>query len=71
MTFIHKIIKGSSDFLKSIKSDNRKELLELERLEKKLDEQQKQEKKKPVTPFLMTNRMSLKFRAIGVLVIFL
>lgn len=69
MAFIHKIIKGSSDFFKSLKADNRKELLELERLEKKLDEKQRQERKQNM-PFLLTNRMSLKFRAIGILVIF-
>ena len=70
MAFIHKIIKGGSDFFKSIKSDNRKQLLELEKLEKKLDEQQKQEKKQ-TTPFVITNRMFAKFRVIGILVIFI
>jgi len=70
MALIHKIIKGGSDFFKSIKSDNRKQLLELERLEKKLDEQHKQEKKSKVMPFVITNRMFLKFWAIGILVIF-
>ena len=70
MAFIHKIIKGGSDLFKSIKSDNRKELLELERLEKKLDEQQKQEKKSITKPFIFTNRMFLKFWAFGILVIF-
>jgi len=70
MAFIHKIMKGGSDFFKSIKSDNKKELLELEKLEKKLDEQQKEEKKSTVKPFVFTNRMFLKFWAFGILVIF-
>lgn len=71
MAFIHKIIKGGSDFFKSIKSDNRKQLLELEKLEKKLDEQHKQERKSKVLPFIVTNRMFLKFWAFGVLIIFI
>jgi hypothetical protein len=70
MALIHKIIKGGSDFFQSIKSDNRKQLLELEKLEKKLDAEHKQEKKTDRSPFVITNRMFLKFRAIGVLVIF-
>jgi len=71
MTFIHKIIKGGSDFFKSIKSDNRKQLLELEKLEKKLEEQQKQERKPAIVPFVFTNRMFVKFRIIGILVVFI
>lgn len=63
MAFIHKIIKGGSDFFKSIKSDNRKQLLELEKLEKKIDEQHKGDKK-TVVPFVFTNRMFVKFRAL-------
>ena len=61
----------SPDFLNSIKSDNRKQLLELEKLEKKLEQQQKLEKKAAVVPFVITNRMYLKFWAFGILVIFL
>ncbi|MFA6255999.1 MAG: AI-2E family transporter [Candidatus Absconditabacterales bacterium] len=71
MAFIHKIIKGGSDFFKSIKSDNRQQLLELEKLEKKLEEQQKQEKKIAKAPFVVTNRMFLKFWAFGILIIFI
>lgn len=71
MAFIHKIIKGGSDFFKSIKSDNRKQLLELERLEKKIDEQKKHEKKQVTSPVLITNRMLIKFRGFGILVLFL
>ncbi len=70
MALIHKIIKGGSNFLNSIKTDNRKDLLDLERLEKKIDEQQKQEKKSRV-PFAITNRMFVKFWAFGVLIIFI
>ncbi|MCX6824896.1 MAG: AI-2E family transporter [candidate division SR1 bacterium] len=71
MALIHKIIKGGSDFFKSIKSDNRKELLELERLEKKIDEQQKQDKKPNMKPFVFTNRMFVKFWGLGILIVFL
>jgi len=71
MAIFHKIIKGGSDFLKSIKSDNRKELLELDRLEKKLDEQQKSEKRITSPRFAVTNRMFVKFRAFGILIIFI
>lgn len=71
MALIHKIIKGGSDFFKSIKSDNKKQLLELEKLEQKLDEQKKQEKKIEKAPFVFTNRMIFKFWAIGVVIIFL
>ena len=71
MAFIHKVIQGGADFLNSIKSDNRKQLLELEKLEKKLEEQQKLEKKTTIAPFVITNRMYLKFWAFGVLVVFL
>ena len=65
MAFIHKIIKGGSNFFKSIKSDNKKQLLELEQLEKKLEEHKKQEKKSVTTPFVFTNRMFVKFWAFG------
>ncbi len=71
MKFFKKIVQWGSDLFKSIKSDNRKELLELEKLEKKIEEQQKQEKKLMATPFVITNRMFVKFWAIGVLVIFM
>jgi len=71
MAFIHKIIKGGSDFFKSIKSDNKKELLELEQLEKKLEEHEKKEKKSVTAPFVFTNRMFVKFWAFGLLVIFI
>lgn len=70
MALIHKIIQGGSDFFKSIKSDNKKQLLELEKLEKQLDEQQKQEKKTATLPLVLTNRMFLKFRAFGILILF-
>jgi len=70
MAFIHKIIKGGSNFFKSIKSDNRKELLELQRLEKKIDEQKKGERKS-VVPFVFTNRMFVKFWILGLVVIFI
>lgn len=70
MALIHKIIRGGSDFFKSIKSDNRKQLLELEKLEKKIEEQQREEKKQVKAPFLFTNRMFLKFWAFGILVLF-
>ncbi|HBB03888.1 TPA: hypothetical protein DCZ39_03230 [Patescibacteria group bacterium] len=71
MALIHKIIKGGSDFLKSIKSDNKKELLELEKLEKKIDEQKRQERRPAAKPFVFTNRMFVKFWGFGAIVIFL
>jgi len=45
MAFIHKIIKGGSDFFKSIKSDNKKQLTELEKLEKEITQFKAEEKK--------------------------
>jgi len=71
MALIHKIMEGGSSFFKSIKSDNKKQLLELEKLEKKLEEQQKQEKRPATPPFVITNRMFFKFWAFGILVLFL
>ena len=71
MALIHKIIKGGSDRFKSIKSDNKKELLELERLEKKLEEQKREEKKTTAVPFVLTNRAFMKFWVIGIIVIFI
>lgn len=70
MALLHKIIKGGSDWFKSIRSDSRKQLLELEKLEKKLEAQKKQEKT-TIAPFVFTNRMFVKFRGFGVLIIFL
>ena len=71
MALIHKIMEGGSNFFKSIKSDNKKQLLELEKLEKKLEEQQKQEKNPTIPPFVITNRMFFKFWAFGILILFL
>lgn len=70
MALIHKIIKGGSDFLKAIKSDNKKQLLELEKLEKQLEEQKNQEQKPKTNPLLISNRMFLKFWAFWILVLF-
>lgn len=71
MALIHKIIKGGSDFFKSIKSDNRKQLLELEKLEKTLEEQKRLEKKTQTSSFVITNRMFFKFWAIGIVIVFI
>jgi len=70
MKFLRKIVDGSANFFKSIRSDNKKQLLELEKLEKKLDEQKKEHKKLTI-PMVFTNRMFLKFWIIGVVVVFL
>jgi predicted PurR-regulated permease PerM len=70
MKVFKKIIQWGSDFFRSLKADNRKELLELERLEKKIDEQKKGEKK-TIVPFVFTNRMFAKFWIIGMIMIFL
>lgn len=72
MKFFGRIFKSGSDILKSIKTDNKKQLIELEKLEQQIEELQKAEKEKQVTPsgWNLTNRTSLKFRLIG-LVVFL
>jgi predicted PurR-regulated permease PerM len=72
MAIIHKIIKGGSDFWNSIKTDNKKQLAELDRLETQMAEIQEKEKTQaPSTPFVVTNRMFVKFWAFGVLIIFI
>ncbi len=70
MNFFKKIVTSSGNFFKSIKSENRKQLLELKKLEKNL-ENQKKEQAKTWLPFVLTNRTFLKFWIIGVVVIFL
>ncbi len=70
MKLFKKIVQWSSDFFRSLKADNRKEFLELQRLEKKIDAQHRSEKKTTI-PFVLTNRMFLKFWIIGILVIFI
>jgi lipopolysaccharide/colanic/teichoic acid biosynthesis glycosyltransferase len=61
--------------LNSIKRDNKKQLAELERLEKlekQIAEFKKEEKTQPApTQFGLTSRMSLKFRLIGLFTIFI
>lgn len=71
MAFIHKIRQGGADFFKSIKSDNTKQLLELEKLEKQLEEQKKQDKKASTVHFAFTNRMFVKFWIFGLIILFL
>ncbi len=74
MKFIKNIFKWWSDWFKSIKSDNKKQLLELEKIEQMIDEQkkeQKEEQKKIQAPIVITNRMFLKFWVIGILVVLL
>lgn len=75
MTIFHKIAKWWADFLKSIKSDNTKQVLELERLEKQIVELQEKEKavEKAQTSWgrILTNRTSLKFWLIGIVAMFL
>lgn len=71
MNIFKRFMKKSSSFFQSLKSDNKRELLELEKLEKKLEEQKEHEKKALITPFVFTNRMFIKFRAFGLLVVFL
>ena len=63
MNIFKRFIKKSSSFFQSLKSDNKRELLELEKLERKLEEQKEYEKKAMITPFVFTNRMFIKFRA--------
>lgn len=75
MTIFHKIAKWWADFLKSIKSDNTKQVLELERLEKQIVELQEREKAVEKAQaswgWMLTNRTSLKFRLIGIVAMFL
>jgi len=70
MKFLRKLVDGSADFFRSIKSDNKKQILELEKLEQLLEEQKKIHQKETL-PVAFTNRMFLKFWIIGVVVIFL
>ena len=77
MTIFHKIAKHGANFLKSIKSDNSKQIVELERLEKQIVELQNREKEvekaQAQNPWWRTlsNRTSLKFWLIGILAVFL
>ena len=75
MTIFHKIAKWWADFLKSIKSDNTKQVLELERLEKQIVELQEKEKAVEKVQAsggrMLTNRTSLKFWLIGIIAMFL
>ncbi len=71
MNIFKRFVEKSSSFFQSLKSDNKRELLELEKLEKKLEEQKEHEKKALITPFVFTNRMFIKFRALWLLVVFL
>lgn len=71
MNIFKRFMKKSSSFFQSLKSDNKRELLELEKLEKKLEKQKEHEKKALITPFVFTNRMFIKFRVFGLLVVFL
>lgn len=45
MNFFKKIVTSSGNFFKSIKSENRKQLLELKKLEKNLENQKKEQAK--------------------------
>ncbi len=69
MKFFRKIVDWGSNFFKSIRSDNKKQILELEKLEKKLEEQKK-EVKPSYAAQMFTNRAFLKFWVIGVIIIF-
>lgn len=77
MTIFHKIAKHGANFLKSIKSDNTKQILELERLEKQIVELQTREKEvekaqaQTTGGRMLSNRTSLKFWLIGILALFL
>ena len=63
MTIFHKIVRGSSDFLRSLKSENKKQLTELEKLEKKIEDLQGREKNN-VNNVVLDNRAFLKFRIV-------
>jgi len=63
MAFIHKIIQWGSDFFKSFKSDNKKQLAELEKLEKQIESlKAKENDKKPgISNFVLDNMAFLRF----------
>lgn len=68
MTIFHKIVRWWSQLLKSIKSDNKEQIVELERLEQQIVELQQKDKEIEKTQaawwLVLTNRSSLKFRLI-------
>lgn len=76
MKLFGKLFSSGSDLLKSIKTDNKKQLVELERLEQQIEELQKAEKEneKNIKSWVawwrgLTNRTSLKFWLIGLVVV--
>lgn len=71
MAFIHKIIQWGSDFLRSFKSENKKQLAELERLEKQIESlKRKESEKKPgVVNFVLDNRTFLRFWFLGLAIV--
>jgi len=66
-----RFFKKSSSFFQSLKSNHKRELLELEQLDQKLEEQKDHGEKALITPLVFTNRMFIKFWAFGLLVVFL
>ena len=71
MKIIDKIVQSWSTIFKSIKTDNKKQLAELERLEKQIEDLQASELKAKSDQAPVTNRMMLKFRLIGIFAIFI
>lgn len=71
MAFIHKVIKWWSDFFKSFKSDNKKQLAELEKLEKQIESlKAKETEKKPgVFNLSLDNRAFLRFRLCALIIV--
>ena len=69
MTIFHKIVKGGADIFKSLKTDNKKQLIELEKLEKRIEEMQWREKKSG--GIVLDQRSFFKFWITGVLILFL
>lgn len=70
MSFLSNLGKLWANFANSFKKKNTQELSELKKLEKELENFKKNEKKEPQL-LVPTNRMFLKFRLIGMIVVFL
>ena len=71
MKIIDQIVQSGSNVFKSIRTDNKKQLAELERLEKQIEDLQAKEQNVQDLQPSITNRNMLKFRLIGLFTIFL
>jgi len=70
MSIFSGLVKSSTKFIKSFKHKNNKQLVELQRLEKEIEDLTKK-KEKSSQNIILTNRTFLKFWLIGMFVVFL